>query len=109
MDMMKENMIKAKWNDIKEYVKKEFQISTTSYSTWIEPLEFYEVENDVVKILVSEDYENTLDYISRRFTKYFVTVISDMFDHEYEVIFITKKDIASNKDIGKPSDDDTNM
>lgn len=99
MDMMKENMIKTKWNDIKEYVKKEFQISTTSYSTWIEPLEFYEVENDVVKILVSEDYENTLDYISRRFTKYFVTVISDMFDHEYEVIFITKKDIASNKEV----------
>lgn len=88
--------IKEKWNDIKESVRREFKISPISYRTWVEPLEFDSVENDIVKIMIPADNINSLEYISNKFTKYFMTIISEMFDHDYEVLFITENDISSN-------------
>lgn len=88
--------IKEKWEEIKEAVRREFKISPISYRTWVEPLDFYSAENDLVKILIPADNINSLEYISNKFTKYFMTIISEMFDHDYEVVFITENDIKSN-------------
>ena len=50
MDMINEN-----WNEIKETVRREYILSDISYHTWIEPLEFYNVENDIVNIIIPSD------------------------------------------------------
>ncbi|RKI86248.1 hypothetical protein D7V83_02475, partial [bacterium 0.1xD8-71] len=38
--------ISKKWNEIKETLRKEYELSDISFSTWIEPLNFYEVKDN---------------------------------------------------------------
>ncbi|MCR4597515.1 MAG: chromosomal replication initiator protein DnaA [Acetatifactor sp.] len=87
-------LIKENWNEIKETVKREYNLSDVSYRTWIEKLEFYSVEDDVVNILIPMDSSNALDYISKKFTNFFKVTISEMFDHDYEVNFLLENNVG---------------
>ena len=80
--------MKEKWNEIKEKVKREYDLSDISYRTWIEGLQIHSVEGDVVNIMIPSDQANALDYISKKFTNIFIVTISEMFDHDYEVNFL---------------------
>lgn len=90
-------LIKQNWENIKDMVRREYNISEISYKTWIAPLEIYEVEEDTVKIIIPSDQAQALNYISSKYSIYFKVTISEMFDHDYNVSFILEKDIASNK------------
>ena len=85
--------IRARWEEIKETIKMEYDLSDISYSTWIKPLNFYTVENDVVIILIPSDQAHALNYITNKYKSYFQVSISEMFDHEYGVSFILEKDV----------------
>ena len=37
--------IEARWDEIKETIRKEYDLSDVSYHTWIEPLKFYDVQD----------------------------------------------------------------
>ena len=80
--------VMSNWNEIKETVRREYNLSDISYRTWIESLEFLSVENDVVNILIPSDQANALDYISKKFANFFKVSITEMFDHDYEVRFL---------------------
>ncbi|MCR5460497.1 MAG: chromosomal replication initiator protein DnaA [Acetatifactor sp.] len=88
-------IMKEKWNDIKESVRREYDLSDISYRTWIESLEFYSVKDDVVNILIPSDQASALDYISKKFTNFFKVTITEMFDHDYEVNFLLENKIPS--------------
>ena len=88
-------IMKEKWNDIKESVRREYDLSDISYRTWIESLEFYSVTDDVVNILIPSDQASALDYISKKFTNFFKVTITEMFDHDYEVNFLLENKIPS--------------
>ena len=90
MDMINEN-----WNEIKETVRREYNLSDISYHTWIEPLEFYNVENDIVNIIIPSDQAHALNYISTKYKSFFQVTITEMFDHNYEVSFLLENDIHS--------------
>lgn len=85
--------IRERWEEIKETIKTEYDLSDISYSTWVKPLNFYNVENDVVIILIPSDQAHALNYISNKYKSYFQVSISEMFDHEYSVSFILEKDV----------------
>ena len=40
--------IESRWNEIKQSVRHERELSDVAYNTWIAPLKFFKVENDVV-------------------------------------------------------------
>ena len=88
MDFIKEN-----WDLIKETLRKEYDLSDISYSTWISPLNFYKVENDVVTILIPSDQSHALNYISNKYKSYFQVTISEMMNHTYDISFILEKDV----------------
>lgn len=85
--------IRERWEEIKETIKMEYDLSDISYSTWIKPLNFYNVENDVVIILIPSDQAHALNYITNKYKNYFQVSISEMFNHEYSVSFILEKDV----------------
>ena len=85
--------IKEKWNDIKESVRREYSLSDISYHTWVEPLEFYNVENDVVNIIIPSDQAHALNYISSKYRSFFQVTITEMFNHNYDISFLLEKDI----------------
>ena len=43
--------IRKNWGTIKESIRREYNLTDISYVTWVEPLAFYTVENDVVSII----------------------------------------------------------
>ena len=92
MDIIKEN-----WNKIKETVKREYELSSISFNTWIEPLEYHETVDDVIYIIIPSDQGMSLSYISSKYSKFFQVTITEMFEHNYEICFILEKDLKSNK------------
>jgi chromosomal replication initiator protein len=89
MDAIKEN-----WLEIKETVRREYNLSDISYHTWVEPLEFYNVVNDTVSIIIPSDQSHALNYISSKYKSFFQVTITEMFNHNYDVTFILEKDVA---------------
>ena len=90
MDSIKEN-----WDLIKETLRKEYELSDISYSTWIAPLKFYQVKDNVVTIMIPSDQSHALNYISTKYKSFFQVTISEMMNHTYDISFILEKDAAA--------------
>ncbi len=99
------DIIKEHWQQIKETVWREYNLSAISYNTWIEPLQVHKVENDVVVILIPSDKGHALNYISDKYTSFFQVTISEMFNHIYEISFILESDVKDDniEEMEKPS------
>ena len=93
----KMNNIKENWSTIKDTIRREYNISDISYQTWVNPLEFHNVVDDVVNIIIPSDQAYALNYISSKYKSFFQVTITEMFDHNYDVKFILEKDISVNK------------
>ncbi len=85
--------IKKNWTTIKDIIRREYTLSDISYKTWVEPLDYYNVEDDVVNIVVPSSQAHMLNYISSKYKSFFQVTITEMFDHDYDVNFILENDI----------------
>lgn len=101
-----EQLIREKWEDIKEIMKKEYNLSPISYKTWITPLLFNKVEDNIVYIVIPSDIANdiALSYISSKYKNFFQVTISEMFNDTFEVKFILETDIKEG-----PTSDSKNV
>ena len=52
---------------IKENIKKEYDLTEVSFDTWVKPLRFFDVQDDVVTILIPSDQSHALNYISSKY------------------------------------------
>lgn len=84
--------IKDKWDLIKETLRVEYNLSDISYNTWVVPLDFYQVKNDVVTIMIPSDQAHALSYINSKYKSFFQVTISEMMNHTYDIAFILEKD-----------------
>ena len=84
--------IKDNWLAIKETIRREYNISDISYQTWLEPLEFYNITDDIVNIIIPSDQAHALNYISSKYKSFFQVTITEMFNHNYDIKFILEKD-----------------
>ena len=84
--------IEKRWNDIKEAVRNERELSDVAYNTWISPLKIFKVEDNVAIIHIPSYQIHSLDYISKKFKFDFKVAISEMMEKEYEVEFILEND-----------------
>ncbi len=86
--------IKDKWDLIKETLREEYELTDISYNTWIVPLNFYQVKNNVVMIIIPSDQAHALNYISSKYKSFFQVTISEMMNHTYDIAFILEKDVV---------------
>ena len=96
--------IKENWTEIKEIIKREYKLTEISYRTWVEPLQFYKVDNSVVSIIIPAELSHMLDYISSKYKNFFQVIISEMFDHVYQVQFILEQDVVPLSEEEKDSE-----
>ncbi len=97
--------IKENWTEIKEIIKREYKLTEISYRTWVEPLQFYKVDNSVVSIIIPAELSHMLDYISSKYKNFFQVIISEMFDHVYQVQFILEQDVVPLSEEEKDSEE----
>jgi len=100
--------ILAKWDEIKETVRKEHGLADILYKTWILPLQVCAVENDKITILIPSDQAHFLNYINERYYLPIKVAIAETFQKEYEVEFILEKDFEYLKKENKESNPKNN-
>ncbi|MDE7202518.1 MAG: chromosomal replication initiator protein DnaA [Lachnospiraceae bacterium] len=91
------NEIKDRWNEIKEMIKDEYDLTDISFNNWVEPLQFYKVEDDIVTILIPSAQARLLKYIQKNYYFCFKATISELMNHEYDVVFIAEEDAIAEK------------
>ncbi len=87
--------LQNKWNEILDYMKQEYDITDVSFNAWLSPLQVYSVTNGVVTIVVEE--EPALEYVRKKFTKYFKVTIAEFMHEEFEIVFIAPEDIKKSE------------
>ncbi len=87
------DVIRENWTRIKDAVRREYNLSDISYHTWVEPLEFYNVENGIVNIIIPSNQSHALNYISSKYSIFFKITITEMFEYNYEISFVLEKDV----------------
>ncbi len=90
--------IEEKWNDIKTYIREEYELSPISYNTWIEPLSFYKEKDDMIYIVIRSDQSNVKEYITKKYRTYFQVAVSEVMNRNYDVTFVLEKVLNPAKD-----------
>ncbi len=86
-------LIRENWTAIKEAIKEEYNITDISYKTWVEPLSFYNIKDNVINIVIPADQgHHALSYISSKYKNFFKVTISEMFGVDYDVNFIIENE-----------------
>lgn len=93
MDYIKEN-----WEEIKESLRKEYDLSDISFNTWVKPLKYGYTEENVIKILIPSDQAHALNYISNKYKSYFQVTISEIMNTTYDISFILEKDAVNEEE-----------
>ncbi|WP_026524507.1 MULTISPECIES: chromosomal replication initiator protein DnaA [unclassified Butyrivibrio] len=97
------------WEVLKDEVRGDLDMTTISFDTWVKPLSFYSYENGVATIIIPFDDSNALNYIEKKYLKFFIVRISEFLDKNVEVKFVLEKDIINNEETpSKKSDEHEN-
>ena len=83
--------ILAKWNEILETVRVEYDIMDVSFRTWLLPLKVYRVEDDEITLLVNQ--EQALTIIQNKYMLPLKVTIAEIIGTEYNIKFITPRDV----------------
>lgn len=90
------NEIASNWDNIMNKLKEEFEISDASFNTWLKPLTFYDLKDNVIYIMV--DYPNMnsnalgIDIINKKYLGNIQFAFIEFFNKEFEIKLITKDD-----------------
>ena len=88
------NEIKERWDEIKEILRHEYDLTNISFNTWVAPLQFYKENNDVVTILIPAEQAHLLNYIQKQYKIYFQVTISELMNRNYDIDFIAEGDVV---------------
>ena len=93
-------LLKSKWDEILDTIKQEYDISDVSFDTWLKPLKLNSVKDGVISIIVQEESAG-VQYINKRFNKFFKVTIAELLGEEYEISFISPEDAESFTSVTK--------
>lgn len=78
-------IISEKWEQILHTVKSEERLVDVSYKTWIAPLEFGGIQDNVV--IIRYPMSSVCDFLKERYGKTFKYVIASLTGVDYEIDF----------------------
>ncbi len=90
------DVLRSKWQEIKDTVKRDHEITDIAFKTWIAPLEIYSVSDDVITILFPSDNNISVNILNNKYNLAFLVAISEIMQKEYrEIIFISGETIEN--------------
>ena len=94
------NVVREKWDEILETVKKEHELTEISYKTWLKPLEVYAVDdaNHLVTILVPSE-QMGVSYIEKKYKFPIKVAITELTGIEYDITFILPSQTTGNASV----------
>lgn len=82
------DIIAQHWEEIKEGIRKEYEITDIAYNIWIAPLKYHQCIDNMVTIIVPNDQSPMVSYISKKYKTCFQVAISEFADAAYDVEFV---------------------
>ena len=83
--------IRQNWQKIKENIRDEYEITNVPYSTWIEPLQIYNVRDNTAYIVFPDSKDDfALKYISKKYRLFFQAMIEEVTGYHLAVSFISE-------------------
>ena len=93
------NTVIEKWDEILNIVKTEHDLSEVSFNTWLKPLKVYEVDGNVVTIIVPSEQVG-LSYITKKYKLPLQVTISEVAGMDNcDVRFILPEDVPAKKTV----------
>lgn len=86
------DIIKEHWEEIKEGIRKEYEITDIAYNIWIAPLKYVKCDNHTVIIAVPNDQSSMVSYIIKRYKICFQVAISEFLNDTYDIEFVLDSD-----------------
>ncbi|MCR4841281.1 MAG: chromosomal replication initiator protein DnaA [Lachnospiraceae bacterium] len=95
---MKEKL-QAKWPEILEYMKNEYNITPVSFKTWLQNLSVYDLDENIVIISVQNTIlgDDAIEFIKNKYGIYIKTAIAEVTGEDYEISFINHSEIERRR------------
>lgn len=91
------NEIKTKWNNIMAYLKEESAITGPAIRTFIEPLEIFSYEDDIVTFEINKETQgDCIDILKSKYNVHIKVAIEVVTGQEVEVDYIYKTESVSS-------------
>jgi chromosomal replication initiator protein len=105
MEAIMKNLIQSKWDDILEYLVKEYGITEVSYNTWLRPLKVYDVTDHVITILINDERIGppSINIIKNKYEILLKVSIEEIMNEAYDVKFVLASQINSATKAEKPA------
>ena len=89
--------IKESWNEIIETVKKEHELTSVSFETWLKPLEPYGIKDNELYILIPSEQQMAQDYIQKKYSLPIKVAISEITGLTYNIKFVLQDQLPEIK------------
>ena len=86
------NIIKTNWEQIKESIRKEYELSDIAYNIWLKPLEYGDLNGKTITVLIPGSDPEMVGYIKKYYSDYFINTLQDLMHEDYDFNFILKKE-----------------
>ncbi len=104
--MNQRQVLEEKWEAILSFVKNNYGISDVSYRTWILSLSIYDIEENIVNLVVDDSKinANSINFIRDHYSSFIMTAIEEVTNIHYDLNFILKSDIKRIEEDKKKKD-----
>ena len=97
--MYTKQMLEERWDEILTYMKDNYNVSDVSYRTWLQPLKIYDLEENIVTLVVDDTimHPNSLFFIRNKYGFFIKTAIEEVIFENFEVEFVLKTQIQKKE------------
>ena len=97
------DVLREKWEEIKEKLKEDHDITNVSYKTWIQPMEVASVEGDTVTVVlggIEEEQRQLIDFVNKKYKFILQVTIEEITDFACNVVFVLPGDLEKHNEHG---------
>lgn len=104
--MYTKQMVEDRWEDILNYMKDNYDITEVSFRTWLQPLKIYDLEDNILTLIVDDTvvHPNSLVFIRTRYGFFIKTATEEVINENFEIEFVLKTQIQKQNDDKKRQD-----
>lgn len=98
--MYTKQLLEEHWDEILEYMVKNYNISQVSYRTWLKPLKIYDLDDNIVTLIVDDTavHPNTIVFVRNNYGLFIKTAIEEITLQNFEVEFVLQTQIQKQED-----------
>ncbi len=93
------SLIESKWDEILKFLVTEYSITEVSYNTWLQPLKIYDVNDNLITILINDERIGppSLNVIKSKYELLLKVSIAEIMNVTYDVTFVLASQLSDSK------------